>query len=146
MQDIFIKRIHNPKAGISLVWEVFLEYEAPDYAEEGIKEFYHSIHDEAFLQQLCMYGAFLDEMLVGVIATRKEGSHIALCFVDGTYHKQGIGRKLFQTVKSNCNIDKMTVNASPFAVSFYTKMEFIQIDKEQIVNGIRFTPMELCLF
>ena len=26
-----------------LVWDVFMEYEAPDYSEEGIAEFYKSI-------------------------------------------------------------------------------------------------------
>ncbi len=27
------------KKALELVWKVFLEYEAPDYTEEGIKEF-----------------------------------------------------------------------------------------------------------
>lgn len=44
-----------------LVWDVFMEYEAPDYSEEGIAEFYKSIHDEGYLQVQapyvrCIYG------------------------------------------------------------------------------------------
>lgn len=27
------------KEALELIWKVFLEYEAPDYTEEGIKEF-----------------------------------------------------------------------------------------------------------
>lgn len=72
-----------------LVWDVFMEYEAPDYSEEGIAEFYKSIHDEGYLSKLHMYGAFMENRLVGVIATRSEGAHIALFFVKGEYHGKG---------------------------------------------------------
>lgn len=30
---------------LDLVWKVFLEYEAPDYTEEGIMEFKRTIND-----------------------------------------------------------------------------------------------------
>ena len=146
MEEILIKYIDSKDAAaLSLVWNVFLEFEAPEYSEDGVKEFYKSIHEEAYLQQLCMYGAFLDGKLAGVIATRNEKSHIALFFVDGKYHRQGIGRKLFEAAKSNCNSDKMTVNSSPYAVPVYVKLGFCRTDEEQVVNGIKFTPMELCL-
>ena len=78
-----------------LVWDVFMEYEAPDYSEEGIAEFYKSIHDEGYLSKLRMYGAFMENRLVGVIATRSEGAHIALFFVKGEYHGRGICSKRF---------------------------------------------------
>lgn len=42
------------------------------------------------------------------------GKHIALFFVEGKYHCQGIGKQLFQTVKA----DNMTVNSSPYAVLY----------------------------
>lgn len=145
MKEISIKYIDSKDTALSLVWNVFLEFEAPEYSENGVKEFYKSIHDEDYLKQLCMYGAFLDGKLIGVIATRNEKSHIALFFVDGKYHRQGIGRKLFEAAKSNCHSDKMTVHSSPYAVPVYAKLGFRQMDKEQVVNGIRYTPMELCL-
>ena len=145
MEGISIKYMDSKDTALSLVWDVFLEFEAPEYSEDGIKEFYESIHEEAYLQQLCMYGAFLDDKLLGVIATRNKKSHIALFFLDVKYHRQGIGRKLFEVAKSNCNSDKMTVNSSPYAVPVYAKLGFCRTDKEQVVNGIRFTPMELSL-
>lgn len=136
----------NKKAGqkktenaLNLVWEVFLEYEAPDYTQEGIDAFYKSIHDEAYLSELTVYGAFSNEKLIGVIATRNNGTHIALFFVDGNYHRQGVGKQLFQTVRT----DKMTVNSSPYAVAVYRKLGFEAVDTEQVVTGLRFTPMEL---
>lgn len=128
---------------LCLVWRVFQEYEAPDYTKEGVEEFYKSIHDENYLSKLCLYGAFAQEEIVGVIATRSGGIHIALFFVDGKYHRQGIGKQLFQTVWAKCSFGKMTVNSSPYAVLIYHKLGFHETDIEQVVNGLRFTPMEL---
>ena len=63
--------------------------------------------------------------------------------MNGKYHRQGIGKQLFQTIKSKNNENKMTVNSSPYAVSIYHKLGFKDTDIEQAVNGLRFTPMEL---
>ena len=73
-----------------------------------------------------------------MLATRNEGKHIALFFVDARYQRQGIGRQLFESAKQA----GMTVNASPYAVEIYHKLGFVETDKEQVVNGLRFTPME----
>ena len=126
---------------LSLVWKVFQEYEAPDYTEDGVEEFYKSIHDESYLSMLCLYGAFIREELVGIIATRSEGTHVALFFVDGKYHRQGIGKMLFQAARSANTTGKMTVNSSPYAVCVYHKLGFKDTDTEQVVNSLRFTPM-----
>lgn len=127
---------------LCLTWKVFQEYEAPDYTKEGVEEFYKSIHNKDYLSELCFYGAFSQNDLIGVIATRKEGRHIALFFVEGAYHRQGIGRKLFDTIWSNCLERRMTVNSSPYAVPVYHRLGFKDTDVEQEVNGVRFTPME----
>lgn len=128
---------------LALVWRVFQEYEAPDYTKEGVEEFYKSIHDENYLAKLCWYGAFLQEKLVGIIATRSGGTHIALFFVEGKYHRQGIGKKLFGAVRDGNHFCGMTVNSSPYAVPVYHKLGFRDTDAEQVVNGLRFTPMVL---
>ncbi|MBR2590506.1 MAG: GNAT family N-acetyltransferase [Clostridia bacterium] len=122
---------------LDLAWQVFLEFEAPDYTEEGVHEFYGSIHSKSYVQALCFYGAFQNQHLVGVLATRNEGKHIALFFVDKRYQRQGIGRQLFETAKE----DFMTVNASPYAVEIYRKLGFSTTDTEHTLNGLRFTPM-----
>ncbi|ORX78539.1 GCN5-related N-acetyltransferase [Anaeromyces robustus] len=143
--NILIRNLEKEEIdnALCLVWRVFQEYEAPDYTEEGVKEFYKSIHDDNYLSKLCLYGAFNQEELVGVIATRSEGTHIALFFVEGKYHRQGIGKKLFHTVKAKCYSDKMTVNSSPYAIPIYHKLGFQDTSIEQVINGLRFTPMEL---
>lgn len=141
----FIREIRQEEVekALCLVWKVFQEYEAPDYTKEGVEEFYKSIHDENYLSKLCWYGAFVQEELVGIIATRNEGTHIALFFVEGKYHRQGIGKRLCQIVQSVNNSNKMTVNSSPYAVPIYHKLGFKDTDTEQVVNGLRFTPMGL---
>lgn len=130
------------KSAIDLVWRTFLEYEAPDYTDEGIKEFRKSIDDEEWLKNRKFIGAFEDKKIVGVIAT-KDDNHIALFFVDGKYHRRGIGKSLFQKVKSNNITGTITVNSSPYAHDVYKHLGFKDTDKQQEVNGLRFYPMKL---
>lgn len=139
-----IRRIEADEAdrAFQLVMSVFMEYEAPDYSEQGVESFKSSVFSDEYRAMLTIYGAFEGNELQGVIATRSEGRHIALFFVDGKQHNQGIGRKLFEEVKRQCKAEKMTVNSSPFAVRIYEKLGFKKTSDEQTVDGIRFTPME----
>lgn len=121
---------------LDLVWKVFLEYEAPDYTEEGIMEFKRTINDVSWVEARDFYGAYDNNKILGVIAT-KDISHIALFFVDGKYHKQGIGRKLYNKVEALNNNAFFTVNSSPYAHEVYKHLDFIDTDIEQCVNGLR---------
>jgi len=131
---------------LKLAWNVFLEFEAPDYNREGVDEFYMSIHDPEFVRKLFFYGAFEGEDLVGVLATCSGGEHITLFFVKGEMQGQGIGRTLFELAQAKNTSGIMTVNSSPYAVGIYRHFGFAGISSEQITNGIRYTPMELCLW
>lgn len=128
---------------LSLTWRVFLDYEAADYSEEGVADFYRAINDPEYLSALHMYGAFCAGQLVGLIATRDGGTHIALFYVDGGFHRRGIGRRLFDAARRECPTDKMTVNSSRYAVDAYCRLGFRPLGGAQTVNGLRFTPMEL---
>jgi GNAT superfamily N-acetyltransferase len=127
---------------LSLVWDTFQDFEAPDYSPEGVSKFKESIDDIEFISALAIYGAFVDNTLAGVIATRNNGTHIALFFVQRDFHRQGIGRALFNTIVESCPAIKITVNSSPYAVPVYEKLGFVRTDAEQMTDGIRFTPME----
>lgn len=130
---------------LALTYSVFLEFEAPDYPPQGVTEFYNSIHDTEYLAMLSMYGAFDGETLVGILATRSSGTHIALLFVNGAYHRRNIGKQLFWLAAADCDTDKMTVNSSPYAVEIYKHLGFTATSDEQTSNGIRYTPMECIL-
>ena len=126
----------------NFVKRIFMKYEAPDYSEEGVNSFIQSVmYNREYQDSLKVYGAFCEDKLVGVIATRNSGNHIALFFVEGTYHRQGIGKKLFRHVLRNNTIGRITVNSSPYAVEVYHHLGFIDTDKEQITDGVRYTPM-----
>ena len=81
--------------------------------------------------------------------TIREKSHISLLFVDGDYHYNGIGSALIKFVSDYVlteeGIDKLTVNASPYAIDFYHRLGFRDTHKEMVADGIKFTPMELRL-
>lgn len=141
--DIRKLSVNEREGALTLVLSVFMQYEAPDYTEQGIESFVKSMKNKDFTNALEFYGAIQNQELIGVLATRNNGNHIALLFVKGEYHKQGIGRKLFKTVINLSTENKMTVNSSPYAIGFYRKVGFLPDRDEQVIDGIRFTPMTL---
>lgn len=130
-------------AALQLAWKVFTEFESPDYAPEGTEEFRKCLKDQAYLAGIRYYGAFEGEELVGMLGIRERRGHICFFFVDGDHHRRGIGRKLFAKVREDFAGCRITLNSSPFALPFYRRLGFTATDREQTINGIRFTPMEL---
>lgn len=135
---------------LDLVWEVFEQYEVPDYEEMGIQTFRHFIEYSRMVEkvrqgEMRFWGCYLNNYLVGVIALR-EGQHISLLFVRGKFHHLGIATQLVQIAVAaieaeDPKIRAVTVNASPYAVAFYKKIGFAALKEEQKADGIRFTPM-----
>lgn len=128
-------------SALSLAWKVFSEYESPVYSEEGTEEFRKCLHDEKYLAGIEYYGAFDGETLVGEIGIRHDAKHICFFFVNGEYHRRGIGTKLFRYLLKIYPNQTITLNSSPYGVPFYTALGFVPSGVEQTVNGIRFTPM-----
>lgn len=148
-----IKQEELPET-LNLVRKVFDEFEAPYYSEEGVASFYKFIDIDNMSEQhsnssLYFYGCFVNDIIVGMIAV-KDFIHISLLFVDKQYHKQGIARNLFDHIIQICReknpcLKVITVNSSPYAVEVYHKFGFFDVSSEQVVDGIRFTPMKLNL-
>ena len=130
-------------AALALAWRVFLEFEAPDYPREGVEAFRKLLADEDYRKGICVYGAFEAAVLVGTLATRRNGNHITLFFVDRNYQNQGIGKRLFALAVRDNTSGRMTVNAAPYAVEIYRRLGFRPTGPEEIADGIRFTHMEL---
>ena len=99
---------------MDLCWRVFQEFEAPDYPPEGVEAFYTYISNTEQVKRLTAFGAWEGQHLLGVLAA--EGDHIALFFVDPAVHRQGIGRRLFQTYLAAGGWNCVTVHSSPYAV------------------------------
>ena len=131
----------NLAQALALVERVFMQFEAPDYLPEGTKTFRTFLHNPDAVSILVFYGAYVEEQLVGVLATRAN-SHIALFFVEPCFQRQGVGRALFSAARDACLADEMTVNSSPYAVEIYKKLGFHALSQEQLAEGIRYTPMK----
>lgn len=127
---------------LEIAWKVFSEYESPDYAPEGTEEFRKCLHDEEYLAGIEYYGAFDGEKLIGTIGIRADKKHICFFFVDGNYHRKGIGTGMFRYLLKDYSGKTITLNSSPYGVPFYRAIGFVPTDEEKTVNGIRFTPME----
>jgi len=133
---------HQKQEALDLALRVFMAFEAPDYNAEGITNFSEFVANKEKTDALTMYGAFQDDRLVGMGATRNGGRHISLLFVDSTFHGQGIGKKLVDLIRRRCPEEFITVNSSPYAVEIYKKMGFVATDTELLNDGIRYTPMQ----
>ena len=143
----------NLKKVLDLVWEVFQEFEAPNYSNQGIEEFkkfisYNTIAEKLDKGELFILGCYVNEKLAGVIATRNK-SHICMLFVCREYHKRGIAKSLFQSVLQHVKkyeyTAQITVNSSIYAKDVYHRLGFIDLGEEQTINGIRFIPMTYSL-
>ena len=137
------------KQALGLVRDVFWDFEAPEYSDEGILEFEHyieleSIAGEMAQNRLLIWGAFVRGRAVGVIAVRPP-CHISLFFVEKRYHRKGIGKALYGVIsdyfRGAPGCEAFTVNSSPYAVPVYQRLGFTETGPEETVNGIRFIPM-----
>ena len=129
------------ESALRLAWQVFAEYESPDYAPEGTDEFKKTLNDEKYLAGIRYYGAFDGDCLVGILGILEDKAHICFFFVDGAYHRRGIGTRLFERMREDFPGRTVTLNSSPYGLPFYKALGFTATDKEQTINGIRFTPM-----
>lgn len=138
---------------MDLAWRVFQKYDAPDYSEEGIRNFYEFVTDEDLralfhkgLYQIIV--AVCNKEIIGIISVRNN-NHISLLFVDERFHRRGVGsgliKKLGEYLYLEMGQTMMTVNAAPYATEFYHKQGFRDTDACQELSGIIFTPMSFYL-
>ena len=133
MENIIIREMRENELDevINLVLDVFMKYEAPDYSEEGINSFKEFVLDKEKIKNLKILVAEVDGKIVSMIAVRNN-THITLLFTHENYHRKGIARKLFETVKNGLEKGTtITVNSSPYAVEVYKKLGFVIEDAEQ---------------
>lgn len=139
------------KQALDLVNEVFTEFVAADYSEQGqttfrnyLKNKYDEVSADLISGHKKMWACYQCGKVAGVIATR-DISHIALMFVDKRHHKTRIARQLFNVVleqiKQNEGVTQITVNSSPYAVNVYERLGFEKTGGQQEKDGIIFTPM-----
>ena len=127
---------------ITLIWGTFLQFDAPDYSEEGVHSFKEFIENEEIIKSLEFFGAYDQGELKGVLATNENRKHNCGFFVKAQYHRQGIGRKLWEYVLSSSKNNTFTGHSSPYAVPVYRKLCFVDTNTEQSADVMRYTPMK----
>ena len=138
-----------------LVMRAFDEFVAPDLPEGG-REHFNDYASRARLgaperqQETVVAVSEGRSVGVGRIGRRNELPHIDLLFVEKEMHGQGVAReivrRLLEIARENDPVaERVTVNATRYAVPFYAQVGFTPCGEEQTVSGIISTPMEIGL-
>lgn len=153
MDELIYKPIEESQVKLvsDMVWEVFLEFEAPDYSDEGIATFKAFIDPERLAKEIKVgdykvYCCFEGDMPIGAIAIR-QSKHISLLFVKSSHHRRGIAKKLLELalrdiISKPSDAKELTVNSSPYAVEIYIRLGFTPTERMQERDGIIFMPMK----
>ena len=62
------------RMAMDLAWEVFIEFEGPDYPQEGTDHFRSFIDNTEMVGELEVYGAFDGNILAGMISSEASAS------------------------------------------------------------------------
>jgi GNAT superfamily N-acetyltransferase len=134
-----------------LVEQVFQEFVAPDFEQEGIAEFFRFANPSAMATRIRAGGFVLlakeADKVVGMLEFTLP-THIAMLFV--TRRRQGIAKELVvRAIKKarsqNPVLSKVTVHSSPYAVAAYRRMGFCRRGNLTTDHGIRYIPMEFSI-
>jgi GNAT superfamily N-acetyltransferase len=137
----------------ALVEAVFMAHVAPLYTPEGVEEFLGYAEVSEFTRRLQREHVILvaetDAQIVGMIELREQ-RHISLLFVADAYQGRGIASEMLARAIQLCrrvnpDLRALTVHASPNAAPIYRRLGFVPSAEEQVVHGIRYTPMTLVL-
>lgn len=139
-----IRQLNNPEyeKAITFALDVFIECGSADFDINGLQTFKSFIYNDELMSELCIFGAFDNDNLIGIIGTKNGGSHISLFFIHPKFHRRSIGRQLFDFAYVNRPKTQITVNSSSYAVKFYESLGFQKMEDEQETNGLRYTPMK----
>jgi ribosomal protein S18 acetylase RimI-like enzyme len=90
--------------------------------------------------------AELDGRIIGFVGVR-DNKHLYHLFVANEYQRQGLGRRLWNTARTEClaagNPGTFTVNSSNNAVAIYEKLGFVRTAATQDTDGVLYNPMAI---
>ena len=135
-----------------LVMRAFDEFVAPDLPEGG-REHFNEYASPARLgaperrQETVVAVSDGRPVGVGRVGRRYEVPHIDLLFVEKEMHGEGVGREIVRRLleiarENDPAAERVTVNATRYAVPFYARVGFVASGEERVMAGIISTPME----
>jgi ribosomal protein S18 acetylase RimI-like enzyme len=151
MERIYYRTVQSgeEKYVCALIRTVFDKLVAPDFNDEGIKEFYRFANPVS-MEERSALGSFVFlalryEKIVGMIEFIPP-DRIALLFVD--YRGHGIARELLaraiiKVQEEQPNVSFISVHSSPYAVIAYERLGFVVTGEKTTEHGITYIPMKL---
>lgn len=137
-----------------LAVEVFNEFVAPHYSQEGVSEFLRYIDPDLMSKRVIsdhfVLIAEMDDRLVGIIEVR-DFNHISLLFVSREAQRKGIAKRLLNEAlqicsRNNPNLSHVSVHSSPNSIEAYEHLGFRLEGSEKLEHGIRYVPMILQVY
>ena len=123
---------------------IFTASIAPAYTAEGVETFFRYADARAMAARQRNHRLVVAEdgtRLIGVLEIR-DGSHVAMLFVESPYQRQGIGRALLRAAFGpEANWPSLTVNSAPGAEGAYERLGFVATGPEEERDGMRYLPM-----
>lgn len=148
-------KISETKKVANLIRVVFLKYNKNGSSKNAVEKYLNfyktdknniSKTQETFLKSPIFFVAIIDKKNIGVIRGRKD--RIVNLFVDGSYHKQGIGRKLVKKFENEAKKDsskEIKIRASLFSAPFYERIGYKKTTGIRNFMGLKIQPMKKVL-
>jgi 8-oxo-dGTP pyrophosphatase MutT (NUDIX family)/GNAT superfamily N-acetyltransferase len=132
-----------------LALRVFMEYEAPISEAEAIERLQADFASKKARSDIWITGGrlmfvALDCGTVVGMADARENGHIQSFYVDGAYHRRGIGTELLSRMVCELKLrglNEITLDSSPYALPFYQNFGFTPTDVEQRKEGFICIPL-----
>ena len=154
--DLTVVRRMEPgeeELACDLVQDVFREFVAPLYEQEGVEEFLRYV-DPSLMAERSRLNHFTllavdSGNVVGVLEVR-DLNHVSLLFVASEAQRKGIARQLLNegleiARRNSPDLSEVTVHSSPNAVEAYERLGFEAEGPEELEHGIRYVPMRMRL-
>ncbi len=129
----------------ALLWKSFYQAEKKNHSMAGMEKFRDltsavSLSINTFDGSVLLYGLFSDGEMCAVGALRDK-KHVLLLYVHPQKQKMGYGKKLLRYMEALCKGDRITLNSSDSAVSFYERMGYRVTSSRKVEKEMIFTPM-----
>lgn len=96
------------------------------------------------LPRQILYGAFEDEIPIGLLARDAAGGRLSLLCIIPTHRRCGIGRQLFDFAVEDRPVETLMIQAPSSAIPFLERLGFTTSVSTDSLNGLLPTPMQAC--
>ncbi len=134
----------------NLISNTFAKYNNKEGKKSAIKWYINIYNSKNNLEKIktnfskseIFYIATYKDKVIGVIRGNK--NRVVNLFVNGRYHKKGVGKRLLLKFENECKKNgskKINIRASLYAIEFYKKQGYKKTTGVRNMRGINIQPM-----